>query len=157
MDKSNNKLFLAKGLKGKKYKYLHKNEDYYNFFNAKSGVDIIDASIKELLNTGWLSNRNRQLVARYFIKNLGFNWLDIARFLETNLIDYDVSSNYGNCAYQGYVVNDSSYRVFDVIKQSKLYDGENYIKEWLNKKEETPNFNIDLQINIIKINVYGIF
>jgi deoxyribodipyrimidine photo-lyase len=149
MDKSNNKLFLAKGLKDKKYKYLHKNEDYNNFFNAKSGVNIVDTSIK--------GNRNRQLVARYFIKNLGFNWLDIARFLETNLIDYDVSSNYGNCAYQGYVVNDSSYRVFDVIKQSKLYDGENYIKEWLNKKEETPNFNIDLQINIIKINVYGIF
>ena len=156
MKTSHNRLFLSSGLKNKKFNYKPKDKDFYDFFEAKSGVDLIDASIKELTTTGWLSNRNRQLVASFFIKNLGFNWLYLAKFFEKFLIDYNPASNYGNFAYQAFVGNDSSYRVFDIYKQSNQYMGKTYVKKWL-KKEEKQTFNLNKMASLVKQSVYKEF
>jgi deoxyribodipyrimidine photo-lyase len=146
MLQSDNKLFLTKGLKNIKYCY---NE----FKIEKTNVDIVDASILELTTTGWLSNRNRQILSSFFIKNLGFSWLDVAIFFENYLIDYNVASNYGNCAYQGYVGNDSTYRIFDPIKQSKQYNGKQYVKKWL-QKDESYRDNFSSKAILVKENIY---
>ena len=156
MKTSHNRLFLSSGLKNKKFNYKPKDKDFYDFFEGKSGVDIIDANIKELTTTGWLSNRNRQLVASFFIKNLGFNWLYLAKFFEKFLIDYNPASNYGNFAYQAFVGNDSSYRVFDIYKQSNQYMGKTYVKKWL-KKEEKQTFNLNKMASLVKQSVYKEF
>ncbi|MBD3842695.1 MAG: deoxyribodipyrimidine photo-lyase [Campylobacterales bacterium] len=157
LDQSGSKLFKIKGLKDIEYRYIAQiNQNYKNFFEGYTKVDLIDASIKELTTTGWLSNRNRQLVASYGIKNLGISWLDIAKFFQTYLIDYNPASNYGNMAYQGYVGNDSSYRVFDIYKQSELYGGKTYVKKWLEIDEDFSKVDIYSQANSIKNSVYNI-
>ena len=53
----------------------------------------------ELSKTGWMSNRGRQNVASYFSKNLLMDWRIGAAYFESQLIDYDVHSNYGNWMY----------------------------------------------------------
>ena len=60
----------------------------------------------ELVLTGWMSNRGRQIVASYLVNDLGQSWLAGALFFEHHLIDYDPCSNYGNWAYLGGVGND---------------------------------------------------
>lgn len=156
MYQSKSLLFKKGGLKNSSYKYIEDDKLFSNFFNCNCKVDLIDASIKELTTTGWLSNRNRQLVASFFIKNLGFNWLYCAKFFENNLIDYNPASNYGNFAYQAYVGNDSSYRVFDIYKQSKLYGGADYIQKWLNKKEDLYKIDLDEMKERVKKEVYQV-
>lgn len=131
MKQSGNKLFLKTGLKGIKYKFKKDKKALENFLNANTGVDLIDASIKELKTTGWLSNRNRQIVASYFVKNLGLDWRIGAAFFESILVDYNPASNYGNWAYQAHVGNDKTYRIFDPLKQSKMYNGDDYVFKWL--------------------------
>ncbi|WP_129502728.1 MULTISPECIES: FAD-binding domain-containing protein [Malaciobacter] len=116
---SKNALFLKKALQDKDYNFKTTKSLINNFINANTCIDIIDASIVELKSTAWLSNRNRQLVASYLIKNLGIDFRIVAAFFESYLIDYNPASNYGNIAYQAFVGNDKTYRVFDVIKQSK--------------------------------------
>ena len=49
--------------------------------------------------TGWMSNRGRQNVASFLVKDLGLDWRLGAEWFESQLLDHDVCSNYGNWNY----------------------------------------------------------
>lgn len=104
------------------------------FLNGTTGTGLIDASQRELWLTGWTSNRARQNVASYLSKHLGIDWRLGAEWYESNLIDYDVSSNWGNWQYVAGVGNDprGDARVFNPVKQAVDYDtnGE-YVRTWV--------------------------
>jgi deoxyribodipyrimidine photo-lyase len=154
MKYSGNKLFLKSGIKEINYNFRKDKNTFDGFFKASSGVDLIDASINELKTTGWLSNRNRQIVASYFIKNLGLDWRVGAAFFESFLVDYNPASNYGNWAYQAHVGNDSSYRIFDIERQMQMYNGNDYIDKWLNKEKSKENIDYKVIAEIIKKEVF---
>lgn len=104
------------------------------FIRGKTGTGLIDASQRELFLTGWTSNRARQNVASYLAKHLGIDWRIGAEWYEANLIDYDVSSNWGNWQYVSGVGNDprGDARVFNPVKQALDYDAEGeYIRAWV--------------------------
>jgi deoxyribodipyrimidine photo-lyase len=97
-----------------------------------TGDDFIDANMRELLVTGYMSNRGRQNVASYFCHRLQLDWRLGAAWFEEQLIDYDVSSNWGNWAYVAGVGNDARNREFNSVKQAALYDTDGkYRKLWL--------------------------
>ncbi|KAK5175090.1 uncharacterized protein LTR77_000227 [Saxophila tyrrhenica] len=104
------------------------------FVRGKTGTGLIDASQRELFLTGWTSNRARQNVASYLAKHLGIDWRIGAEWYEANLVDYDVSSNWGNWQYVSGVGNDprGDARVFNPVKQALDYDPEGeYIRAWV--------------------------
>jgi len=154
MKYSGNKLFLKSGIKEINYNFRKDKKSFDIFFSASLGVDLIDASINELKTTGWLSNRNRQIVASYFIKNLGLDWRVGAAFFESFLIDYNPASNYGNWAYQAHVGNDSTYRIFDIDKQTQMYNGNDYINKWLNRRKSKVYINKKAMAEIVKREVF---
>jgi deoxyribodipyrimidine photolyase len=90
------------------------------------------AAIRELTQTGFLSNRARQIFASIWINDLDLDWRSGARFFEQNLIDYDVYSNYGNWMYlAGVGVDPRGKRYFNVKKQLETYDPEGkYLRMW---------------------------
>lgn len=107
---------------------------------AKTGYPLVDANLKELFQTGWMSNRGRQNVASFMAKILQLDWRFGAALFEHFLIDYDVSSNYGNWQYiSGVGVDPREDRIFNVTLQAKKYDekGE-YIKHWLPNLASLP-------------------
>ncbi|MCL4106950.1 UNVERIFIED_CONTAM: hypothetical protein GTU68_004091 [Idotea baltica] len=72
------------------------------FAKWKSGntnYPIVDACMRQLNETGYMSNRGRQLAASCLIYELGIDWRHGAAYFESQLIDYDVASNWGNWAY----------------------------------------------------------
>ena len=154
MKYSGNKLFLKSGIKEINYNFRKDEKSLKSFFSARTEVDLIDASINELKSTGWLSNRNRQIVASYFVKNLGLDWRIGAAFFESLLVDYNPASNYGNWAYQAHVGNDSSYRMFDIDKQTQMYNGKDYINKWLNKKKSKENIDYRTMAEVVKKEVF---
>lgn len=92
---------------------------------ARTGHDLIDAAMRELAQTGYLSNRLRQIVASYLIHDLGGDWLGGAAWFEHCLVDFDVHSNQGNWAYIAGVGTDPrGGRRFNIDKQIKQYDGD---------------------------------
>jgi deoxyribodipyrimidine photo-lyase len=104
------------------------------FLNGTTGTGLIDASQRELFLTGYTSNRARQNVASFLSKHLGINWMLGAEWYESLLVDYDVSSNWGNWQYVAGVGNDprGEARVFNPVKQAFDYDPEGeYIKAWV--------------------------
>lgn len=90
---------------------------------GETGQAFVDANMKELLYTGFMSNRGRQNVASYLVKNLKQPWIAGARWFESQLIDHDVSSNYGNWIYVAGIGHDPRQdRYFNVEKQAERYD-----------------------------------
>lgn len=154
MKQSQGKLFLKSGIKEINYNFRDDKKSLDEFFSANTKVDLIDASINELKTTGWLSNRNRQIVASYFVKNLGLDWRFGAAFFESFLIDYNPASNYGNWAYQAHVGNDSSYRLFDIPKQIFMYNGDDYIAKWLEKPKSKYHRNYQKMVEDVKNQVF---
>ena len=59
-------------------------------------MPLVDANMRELAATGFMSNRGRQNVASYLALDLQLDWRDGADHFESLLLDYDVCSNWGN-------------------------------------------------------------
>jgi deoxyribodipyrimidine photo-lyase len=90
--------------------------------DGETGVPFVDAAMRELAATGYTSNRARQNAASLLANDLRLDWRRGAAHFETQLVDYDPASNYGNWAYIAGVGNDSRDRAFDVLSQGERYD-----------------------------------
>jgi deoxyribodipyrimidine photo-lyase len=138
--KHGDKIFYASGLQGLSIAWKQDPERFDLWREGKTGFPLVDANIRELAATGFMSNRGRQNVASFLTKNLGIDWRWGAEWFESLLIDYDVCSNWGNWNYTAGVGNDArGFRFFNIIKQAKDYDpnGE-YVKFWLPELAEVP-------------------
>ncbi|WP_088330349.1 DASH family cryptochrome [Lacimicrobium sp. SS2-24] len=100
---------------------------------GRTGQEFVDANMRELLQTGFMSNRGRQNVASYFIYELQLDWRIGAAWFEHQLIDYDAPSNYGNWSYIAGQAHDPRHgRQFDIDAQAQRYDPEHqYRAYWL--------------------------
>jgi deoxyribodipyrimidine photo-lyase len=100
---------------------------------GKTGQPFIDANMRELAATGFMSNRGRQNVASYLVHDLNVDWRWGAEYFESVLIDYDVCSNYGNWNYVAGIGNDPREdRYFNPKRQAALYDPKaEFIKRWI--------------------------
>lgn len=134
MKKHQTKFFQKEGIKGES-KTMNRpmNNQLQNWINGKTGVDFIDANMLELKLTGFMSNRGRQNVASYLCNDLNLDWRFGAAYFEQQLIDYDVSSNWGNWAYLAGVGNDPrANRYFNIEKQASDYDKNHAFRDlWL--------------------------
>jgi deoxyribodipyrimidine photo-lyase len=126
------RLFERKGLLTADRAWEWDAEVFENWKLGKTNSPFVNANMKELLLTGWMSNRGRQNVASYLAKTLGLDWTFGARWFEDQLLDFDRESNWGNWLYQSGMGTDPRDRVFDVDRQARLYDPNGvYQKKWL--------------------------
>ncbi len=51
--------------------------------------------MRELLKSGFMSNRGRQVVASFLVRDLKQDWRYGAEHFECHLLDHDPCSNYG--------------------------------------------------------------
>ncbi|UST99787.1 deoxyribodipyrimidine photo-lyase [Pseudomonas siliginis] len=111
---------------------------------ARTGLPIIDAAMRQLLETGWMHNRLRMVVAMFLTKNLLIDWREGERFFMRHLIDGDLAANNGGWQWSSSTGTDSApyFRIFNPLSQSEKFDAEGvFIKHWLpelaglNKKE----------------------
>lgn len=113
---------------------------FQKWADGETGVPFIDANMKELNLTGFMSNRGRQVVASFLAKELKINWLLGAEYFESNLIDYDVCSNYGNWNYiAGVGCDPREDRIFNIQTQMSKYDENgSFVKNWLPQLKKLP-------------------
>jgi deoxyribodipyrimidine photo-lyase len=99
---------------------------------GRTGEPFIDANMRELAATGWMSNRGRQNVASYLVNDMGLDWRMGAYWFEHLLIDYDACSNWGNWQYLAGVGNDPREgRRFDPVRQAGIYDADGaFVRHW---------------------------
>lgn len=131
--KHGNNIFKPAGLKGGEIVLYNDMDSFLKWASGTTGVPFVDANMIQLNNTGYISNRGRQIVASYLINDLKVNWLMGAEYFESMLIDYDPCSNYGNWLYIAGLGNDPREdRYFNIATQEKKYDPEGkFIQYWL--------------------------
>ena len=101
---------------------------------GRTGFPIIDAAIRQLLETGWMHNRLRMVVAMFLTKNLLIDWREGERFFMQHLIDGDLAANNGGWQWSSSTGTDSVpyFRIFNPVTQSERFDPEGkFIKHWL--------------------------
>ncbi|MCB0518703.1 MAG: DASH family cryptochrome [Lewinellaceae bacterium] len=139
--KHGNKIFLKGGMKGDADSRLKTDWSLFQVWSeGRTGVPFIDANMRELNQTGFMSNRGRQNVASFLVNDLKVNWQMGAEYFESLLIDYDTASNWGNWNYIAGVGNDPREdRYFNILNQASRYDpkGE-YVKLWLPELRDLP-------------------
>jgi deoxyribodipyrimidine photo-lyase len=126
------KLYRASGLTGVPVKPSYA-PSFEQWCTGNTGTDLVDAGMRELHQSGYLSNRMRQIVASYWIYDMQGDWRAGAAWFESQLIDYDVYSNQGNWLYiAGRGTDPRGGRPFNVAKQTQDHDPrEIYRKLWL--------------------------
>lgn len=127
------KVFYRGGIKDLDREYSNDLELFEKWKNGETGQSFVDANMKELKLTGFMSNRGRQNVASFLVKDLNIDWRWGAAWFEHMLTDYDVCSNWGNWMYVAGVGNDPrENRYFNVLNQAEKYDpkGE-FVQHWL--------------------------
>jgi deoxyribodipyrimidine photo-lyase len=107
---------------------------------GRTGFPFVDANMREIAQTGFMSNRGRQNVASFLVRDLGVNWQIGAEYFESILLDYDVCSNWGNWNYVAGVGSDPREdRYFNVLVQAKRYDPDgSFVKQWLPELSKLP-------------------
>ncbi len=119
-----------------KYRFngIEDQEKYSAFCEARTGVPVVDAGVRELLQTGLMHNRVRMICASFFTKDLLLPWQWGESFFAKYLLDYDAASNILSWQWSaGTGIDPQPYfRIFNPYLQSKKFDKEAvYIKKWI--------------------------
>ena len=111
----------------------HDRSAFMRWCDGTAGERFIDAGMRELAQTGYLSNRLRQNVASYLVHDLSGDWRAGAAWFEHQLIDFDIYSNQGNWLYvSGRGTDPRIGRRFDPDRQARQYDVDGaYRRLWL--------------------------
>jgi deoxyribodipyrimidine photo-lyase len=104
---------------------------------GRTGDRLVDACMRELAATGWMSNRGRQNAASFLIHDLGVDWRRGAAWFEHLLVDYDPASNAGNWSSIAGLGRKAGHR-FDTDRQAWTYDRKDrFQNHWLTEQPWT--------------------
>lgn len=131
-------IFFPGGTAKKEKKWSTFEKNFEAWRTGTTGYPLVDANMRELAATGFMSNRGRQNVCSFLAIDLNHDWRMGAYWFEEMLLDYDVYSNWYNwCAGAG--MTGGRLNRFNIVKQGKDYDlqGE-YVKYWCPELKDVP-------------------
>ncbi|NUM43410.1 MAG: deoxyribodipyrimidine photo-lyase [Anaerolineales bacterium] len=106
-----------------------------------TGYPIVDAAMRQLVQTGWMHNRARMIVASFLTKDLLIDWQWGEKWFMQHLVDGDVAANNGGWQWAAGTGTDAApyFRVFNPILQGQKFDPHGtYIRTWLPELREVP-------------------
>ncbi|WP_219701640.1 DASH family cryptochrome [Marinomonas lutimaris] len=138
-------LFLPGGLTEKQNQGSYYAERFRKWSQGNTPYPLVNACMKQLNETGFMSNRGRQIAASCLIYELGIDWRYGAAYFEEQLIDYSVGSNWGNWQYiAGVGADPRGGRHFNLQKQTEQYDpNQHFIHKWQGQVYDTQLDSVD--------------
>ncbi|MEP1471901.1 MAG: DASH family cryptochrome [Halieaceae bacterium] len=138
-------LFKASGIRGKLVRCTFEPRNFARWSKGDTNFPLVNALMRQLVATGWMSNRGRQIAASCLINEFGIDWRYGAAFFEKHLIDYDVGSNYGNWQYIAGVGTDPrGGRHFNLDKQAYEHDPDGeFTTKWGGHRPPQPDYVTD--------------
>lgn len=109
-------------------------EAFKRWCDGTTGFPIVDAGMRELVQTGFMHNRVRMIVAHFLTKDLFLHWKWGEKFFAQNLIDYDPAVNNGNWQWAASTGCDAQpyFRLLNPWLQARRFDPHAlYIKRWV--------------------------
>ncbi|MEI6334708.1 MAG: DASH family cryptochrome [Methylococcaceae bacterium] len=139
------RLFAFQGIKQQKPLTSFYPERFQKWCSGNTPYPLVNACMKQLNATGFMSNRGRQIVASCLVNELAVDWRYGAAYFEQQLLDYDVASNWGNWQYlAGVGADPRGKRHFDLDKQTRQYDPDGlFVNKWQGGIQNLPLDSVD--------------
>lgn len=117
-----------------KIQWRNAEQDLHAWQQGQTGIPIVDAGMRQLLQTGWMHNRVRMITAMFLTKNLLIDWRLGEKWFMQHLIDGNLAANNGGWQWCASTGTDSVpyFRIFNPITQSQKFDKNgDYIRTWV--------------------------
>lgn len=120
-------------------KWEKNDELFQKWCKWETGYPVVDAAMKQLVETNWMHGRARMIVASFLTKDLHIDWRLWEKFFKKYLIDYDENVNYWNWQWSASVWADPKpLRIFNPCLQSEKFDkNAKFIKKYIPSLENS--------------------
>lgn len=108
---------------------------------GRTGFPIVDACMRQLLQTGWMHNRGRMIAASFLVKDLLIDWRQGEHWFMQRLVDGDPAANNGGWQWTAGVGTDAApyFRIFNPVLQGKKFDPQGlFVKRWVPELQQVP-------------------
>ena len=109
---------------------------------GRTGIQFVDAAMREMYVTGRMHNRGRMIVASYLTKHLLCDWKIGLKWFEDCLIDWDPASNAMGWQWSAGSGPDATpyFRVFNPVTQLDKFDPQRaYVRRWIAEGRSDPS------------------
>jgi deoxyribodipyrimidine photo-lyase len=109
---------------------------------GRTGYPVVDAAMRQLVQTGWIHNRARMIVASFLVKDLLIDWRRGERFFMQHLVDGDLAANNGGWQWTAGTGTDAApyFRIFNPVLQGKKHDPAGaYVRRWVPELAGVPD------------------
>jgi deoxyribodipyrimidine photo-lyase len=116
-------------------------EQFDAWCRGRTGYPIVDAAMRQLVQSGWMHNRARMIVASFLVKDLLIDWRWGERWFMQHLVDGDPAANNGGWQWTAGTGTDAApyFRIFNPVLQGKKFDPNgDYVRHWLPKLNRVP-------------------
>jgi deoxyribodipyrimidine photo-lyase len=101
---------------------------------GRTGYPIVDAGMRQLLQTGWMHNRVRMITASFLVKHLLISWREGASWFWDTLVDADLANNTLGWQWTAGSGADAVpyFRIFNPVTQGERFDPDgHYVRRWV--------------------------
>ncbi|MEX0306924.1 MAG: deoxyribodipyrimidine photo-lyase [Ruegeria sp.] len=109
---------------------------------ARTGIPVVDAGLREMYVTGRMHNRARMIVASYLTKHLMTHWKVGADWFADCLIDWDPAANAMGWQWVAGSGPDAApyFRIFNPQTQRERFDpNSDYLRRWIAEGRADPS------------------
>jgi len=91
---------------------------------GRTGFPLVDAAMRQLLQTGYMHHRLRMVTASFLTKDLGLDWRRGEAWFAQQLLDFDLAANNGGWQWASSSGCDAQpyFRIFNPVSQSEKFD-----------------------------------
>ena len=104
--------------------------------SGTTGIDLVDAGMAQLWQTGWMHNRVRMATASFLTKNLLIHWWHGEQWFWDTLVDADEANNPVSWQWVAGCGADAApyFRIFNPERQRERFDPDcEYVGRWLGR------------------------
>jgi len=120
-----------------------KDEDAFAAWReGRTGYPVVDAAMRALVETGWMHNRARMVVASFLVKDLLIDWRRGEQVFMEHLVDGDPAANNGGWQWTAGTGTDAApyFRIFNPVLQGKKHDPQGaYVRRWVPELARVPD------------------
>ena len=119
--------------------WRNNEEEFKAWCEGRTGYPIVDAGMRELVQTGYMHNRVRMITASFLTKHLLIDWRWGEAFFAAHLLDFELASNNGGWQWSAGTGCDAApyFRVFNPYEQTRKFDPDfQYIRRWVPEWQE---------------------
>ena len=107
--------------------------------NGTTGWPMVDACMRSLVQTGWLSFRMRAMVVSVACYTLGIDWRRINAWLARQFTDYEPGIHLNQLQMQSGSTGLNELRIYNPVRQAQVHDPNgHFIRRWVPELVDVP-------------------